>query len=93
MNLKQSATVSLSAAALLLGGAGIAQADDGPKFENNSQVLSCLTLEVLDIPIASSANNNIDCSENSEEEETEVEVGKSGMSHQSDKKAMEHGKS
>lgn len=61
---KRTAAVSLSAAALMVVGAGAAQAHDEPKFQNNTQVLSCLDLEVLDIPIASAANNNIDCSSN-----------------------------
>jgi hypothetical protein len=47
-----------------MAGAGSAHADDEVKFQNNSQILSCLSIEILDIPIASSANNNIDCSEN-----------------------------
>jgi hypothetical protein len=61
---KELAVLSLSAAALLMAGAGSAHADDEAKFQNKTQILSCLSLEVLDIPIASSANNNIDCSEN-----------------------------
>ncbi|MEV0121186.1 hypothetical protein AB0I16_06435 [Streptomyces sp. NPDC050703] len=65
MRRKEAAVLSLSAAALLMVGAGTAHAgDDEAKFQNNTQILSCLTLEVLDIPIASSANNNIDCSKN-----------------------------
>ncbi|MEE1938485.1 hypothetical protein V1L54_03495 [Streptomyces sp. TRM 70361] len=67
MNLKRTAAVSLSTAALVAAGAGVSHAD-GPKFQNNSQVLSCLTLEVLDVRILSGANNNIDCSQNYEKE-------------------------
>ncbi|MFJ8693894.1 hypothetical protein [Streptomyces roseolilacinus] len=42
----------------------MAQAEEAPKFTNETQILSCFSLEVLDIPIASAANNNIDCSKN-----------------------------
>ncbi|MEU1367842.1 hypothetical protein ABZ454_17105 [Streptomyces sp. NPDC005803] len=68
--MKRIAAVSLSAAALMVAGAGAAQAHDEPKFQNNTQILSCLSLEVLDIPIASAANNNIDCSRNHVSEQT-----------------------
>ncbi len=66
MNRKKVAVLSLSAAALLVMGGGNAHAEEGPKYQNNTQVLSCLNLEVLDIPILSTANNNIDCSTNRE---------------------------
>jgi hypothetical protein len=52
---KEFAVLSLSVAALLMAGAGSAQADDDVKYQNNNQILSCLSLEILDIPIASSA--------------------------------------
>ena len=71
MRRKEFAVLSLSVAALLMAGAGSAQADDDVKYQNNNQILSCLSLEILDIPIASSANNNIDCSENRYEESYE----------------------
>ncbi|MCP9944341.1 hypothetical protein LUX12_05320 [Streptomyces somaliensis] len=65
MRKKGFAALSLSAAALLAGsGGGTAHADDAPKFHNETQILSCFSLEVLDIPIASAANNSIDCSKN-----------------------------
>jgi hypothetical protein len=65
MRKKGFAALSLSAAALLTGGSsGVAQAEEAPKFTNETQILSCFSLEVLDIPIASAANNNIDCSKN-----------------------------
>jgi hypothetical protein len=73
MKLKKTFVVSIAALALA-GGATVAYADDGPKFSNDNQVLSCDVIEVIDIPILSSANNNIDCSENSEVEETEINV-------------------
>ncbi|MFE9621141.1 hypothetical protein [Streptomyces sp. NPDC006384] len=42
---------------------GIAQAHEEPRtFVNNTQILSCLNIEVLDLPIASVSGNNIDCS-------------------------------
>lgn len=71
---KRIAAVSLSAAALMVAGAGAAQAHDEPKFQNNTQILSCLDLEVLDIPIASTANNNIDCSSNHTSEQAATNV-------------------
>ena len=71
MNLKK--TFACTAVALAFAGAaaGSAQAadDDTAKFENNSQILSCDVVEVIDIPILSAANNNIDCSDNNKEEE------------------------
>ncbi|WP_199185676.1 hypothetical protein [Streptomyces carminius] len=68
MKLQKSLVVSLTAAMAVAGGAAVAQAQNGAKFENNSQVLSCDVIEVIDLPILSAANNNIDCSENYEEE-------------------------
>jgi hypothetical protein len=77
MALKKAIACTVTALVMAGGAAATAAAadDDTAKFENNSQVLSCLPLEVIDIPILSSANNNIDCSENNKEEkETEVTV-------------------
>ncbi len=71
MKLSKTLITAVAAVAAVGFGAGVATADDGgSKFENNSQVLSCLNLEVVDIPILSAANNNIDCSENTKEQET-----------------------
>ena len=78
MKLKKTFVVSIAALALA-GGATVAYADDGPKFSNDSQILSCDVVQVVNVPILSSANNNIDCSENSEEKETEVTMGKGSM--------------
>lgn len=65
MRKKGFAVLSLSAAALLTGGSGgMAHAEDAPTFSNETQILSCFSLEVLDIPIASASNNSIDCSKN-----------------------------
>ncbi|HWU06604.1 MAG TPA: hypothetical protein VN520_09515 [Streptomyces sp.] len=73
MNLKKAVACTAVALAFAGAGAGSAQAadDDTSKFENNSQVLSCDVVEVIDIPILSAANNNIDCSDNIEEEDSE----------------------
>ncbi|MEU1125882.1 hypothetical protein ABZ371_20520 [Streptomyces sp. NPDC005899] len=73
MNLKKAVACTAVALAFAGAGAGSAQAadDDTSKFENNSQVLSCDVVEVIDIPILSSANNNLDCSDNVEEKESE----------------------
>ncbi|MGD9486210.1 hypothetical protein WDH52_23730 [Streptomyces sp. TRM70308] len=75
MRRKEVAVLSLSAAALLLAGGGSAQAEEGPKFQNNTQILSCLSLEVLDIPIASASNNSVDCSVNRGIEARKEEAG------------------
>ncbi|HWU06603.1 MAG TPA: hypothetical protein VN520_09510 [Streptomyces sp.] len=74
MNLKKAVACTAVALAFAGAGAGSAQAadDDTSKFENNSQILSCDVVEVIDIPILSSANNNLDCSDNVEEEESET---------------------
>ncbi|MDG9702619.1 hypothetical protein [Streptomyces sp. DH37] len=64
MNLKRTAAVALSTAALLIGGAGVSHAGDGPKFQNNAQILPCANLEVINIPILSADINNLDCSVN-----------------------------
>ncbi|MFV2119034.1 hypothetical protein ACE14D_11540 [Streptomyces sp. Act-28] len=55
----------MSAAALLTGGSGgTAHADDAPTFTHETQILSCFSLEVLDLPVVSASNNSIDCSKN-----------------------------
>ncbi|CAL9568885.1 hypothetical protein SUDANB145_04780 [Streptomyces sp. enrichment culture] len=71
MALKKALACTFTALAMAGGAASTAVAadDDSVKFENNSQILSCDTVEVIDIPILSSANNNIDCSKNNKEEE------------------------
>ncbi|MET9776785.1 hypothetical protein ABZ023_21390 [Streptomyces sp. NPDC006367] len=76
MALKKALACTLTALAMAGGVASTASAadDDTSKFENNSQVLSCDVVEVIDIPILSSANNNIDCSENNKEEERELHI-------------------
>ncbi|GGP96030.1 hypothetical protein [Streptomyces roseolilacinus] len=73
MKLKSALACTFAALAVAGGAAGTAQAadDDTTKFENDTQVLSCDVVEVIDIPIISAANNNIDCSENVKEEESE----------------------
>ncbi|MFI2374288.1 hypothetical protein ACH5AO_04330 [Streptomyces sp. NPDC018964] len=71
MRRKEVAVLSLSAAALLMAGGGSAHAQDGPKFQNDNKIFSCTVLEVIDIPILSSANNNIDCSTNYNVEQKE----------------------
>ncbi|MFJ8696137.1 hypothetical protein [Streptomyces roseolilacinus] len=78
MRRKGMALLSLTAAALLVGGSsGTAHANEASKFDNDTQILSCLVLEVLDIPILSSANNSIDCSENhSYEKKEKVTINK-----------------
>jgi hypothetical protein len=71
MAIKKALACTFAALALTGGVAGTASAsdDDTSKFASgDQQVLSCDTIEVIDIPILSSANNNIDCSENYKEE-------------------------
>ncbi|MCP9987508.1 MULTISPECIES: hypothetical protein [Streptomyces] len=71
MRKKGFAALSLSAAALLTGGSGaLAHAEEAPKFSNDTQILSCFSLEILDIPVASAANNSIDCSKNHHSEQS-----------------------
>ncbi|MGD9486211.1 hypothetical protein WDH52_23735 [Streptomyces sp. TRM70308] len=75
MKLSKAVLITTAAAMAAVGvGAGAAQAadDDVSKFENSSQVLSCDVVEIIDIPILSAANNNIDCSENTKEEESKM---------------------
>ncbi|MET9776783.1 hypothetical protein ABZ023_21380 [Streptomyces sp. NPDC006367] len=76
MALKKALACTLTALAVAGGVASTASAadDDTAKFENNTQILSCDAIEVLDIPIISTANNNIDCSKNSKEESAKVHV-------------------
>ncbi|WP_447038312.1 hypothetical protein [Streptomyces sp. DSM 118878] len=71
MKLSKALIITAAAMAIVGAGAGASQAadDDTSKFDNGTQILSCDTIEVIDIPILSGANNSIDCSENSEEEE------------------------
>ncbi|MTE19416.1 hypothetical protein F0L17_09805 [Streptomyces sp. TRM43335] len=73
MKLKRTAAVALSATALVLAGAGVSHAD--PKFQNDAQILPCPNLEILNIPILSSENNNLDCSRN-HKKKTSIEVYK-----------------
>ncbi|MFI2374287.1 hypothetical protein ACH5AO_04325 [Streptomyces sp. NPDC018964] len=62
-------TTAATAMAIVGAGAGVAQAaNDGDTLSE-----SCKVTEVIDIPILSSANNNIDCSK-SVEEETSLHV-------------------
>ncbi|MET7642229.1 hypothetical protein ABZS83_00970 [Streptomyces sp. NPDC005426] len=72
MNIKKTMACTVVALAFAGAAAGTASAadHDSPKFENNTQVLSCDVVEVIDIPILSAANNNIDCSDNVKEEHT-----------------------
>jgi hypothetical protein len=74
VKLSKALIVTAAAMAVVGAGAGAAQAadDDISKFDNNNQVLSCDIVEIIDIPILSSANNNIDCSENSAEEKVKI---------------------
>jgi len=68
MNLKRTVAVSISTAALLLGGAGVSHASDGPKFQTNSQILPCANLELVNLVLLGSDVNNQDCSFNYKEE-------------------------
>ncbi|MCP9946887.1 hypothetical protein LUX12_22070 [Streptomyces somaliensis] len=72
MKLKNALACTFTALAVAGGAAGTAQAadDDTSKFDSSSQVLSCDVIEVIDIPILSSADNNIDCSENVKKKES-----------------------
>ncbi|MFD1828502.1 MULTISPECIES: hypothetical protein [Streptomyces] len=72
MRLKQTAAVSLSAVVLTIGGAGTTHANEAPKFQNDTQILSCLNLRVGAITLLGADNDNIDCSRN-HEKKTKVE--------------------
>ncbi|GGQ25805.1 hypothetical protein ACFFKE_18010 [Streptomyces mutabilis] len=77
MALKKAIACTVTALVMAGGAVGTAAAadDDNAKFENNSQVLSCTNLEVVNILLLGSDNTNIDCSENTKEEkETKVTI-------------------
>ncbi|CQR64245.1 hypothetical protein [Streptomyces leeuwenhoekii] len=77
MAIKKALACTFAALALAGGVAGSASAadNDTAKFDNDEQLLSCDTVEIIDIPILSSANNNIDCSENvKQEKKSEVTI-------------------
>ncbi|KMS81437.1 hypothetical protein ACH49_02860 [Streptomyces leeuwenhoekii] len=77
MAIKKALACTFAALALAGGVAGTASAadDDASKFSNDEKLLSCDTIEVIDIPILSSANNNIDCSKNvKQEKKSEVTI-------------------
>ncbi|CAL9414033.1 hypothetical protein SUDANB58_01705 [Streptomyces sp. enrichment culture] len=71
MALKKALACTFSALALAGAAAGTAAAaDDGSSgIDNNTQVLSCDAVEVVNVLILSADNNNIDCSKNTKEEE------------------------
>ncbi|MFV2119033.1 hypothetical protein ACE14D_11535 [Streptomyces sp. Act-28] len=73
MKLKSALACTFAALAVAGGAAGTAQAsdDDAAKFDNRTQVLSCDTIEIINIPILAADNNNVDCSENVKKEKSE----------------------
>ncbi|MFE9902501.1 hypothetical protein [Streptomyces achromogenes] len=76
MALKKALACTLTALAVAGGAASTASAADADDFlrDDNSQILSCDAVPVIDIPILSSHNQNIDCSKNYEEEKKELIV-------------------
>lgn len=66
MALKKAVACTLTALALAGSAGGTAVADES-KFNNTN----CEVIELIDIPIVSSANNNIDCSRNEMHKEEE----------------------
>ncbi|GAA2228337.1 hypothetical protein QWJ26_34185 [Streptomyces sp. CSDS2] len=76
MALKKALACTLTALAMAGGAASAASAADDDSFlrDNGTKIASCDTIEIIDIPILSSANNNIDCSKNYEEENKELTV-------------------
>ncbi|MFE9902502.1 hypothetical protein [Streptomyces achromogenes] len=76
MALKKALACTLTALAVAGGAASTASAadDDTPKFDNSTQILSCDAVPVIDIPILSSHNQNIDCSKNYEKEQQKIVV-------------------
>ncbi|HCA86148.1 MAG TPA: hypothetical protein DEQ61_11980 [Streptomyces sp.] len=70
MKLKKTLVVAFTALALAGAATGGAYADDGDKFVQNNELLNCLDVEVIAVPVLSPAFQ--DCSDN--EEETEIHV-------------------
>ncbi|CQR59508.1 hypothetical protein [Streptomyces leeuwenhoekii] len=73
--MKFSSTIACAFAALAVAGgtAGTAAADDeASKFGNSGQFLSCEVIEVIDQPNLAPSDNNIDCSKNLKEEDTNL---------------------
>ncbi|MGC9498215.1 hypothetical protein [Streptomyces sp. WG7] len=66
------AFLSLCAVPLAALQAGTAQAGEEPVkyYVNKTQILSCVNIEVLDLPIASTSGTTIDCSDHHEETTT-----------------------
>ncbi|GAA4020255.1 hypothetical protein GCM10022384_70930 [Streptomyces marokkonensis] len=65
------AILSLCAVPLAALQAGTAHAgEEDARFVNNTQILSCVNIEVLDLPIASVSGTTIDCSDHHEESST-----------------------
>ncbi|GHH79823.1 hypothetical protein GCM10018793_33380 [Streptomyces sulfonofaciens] len=62
MMLKKTLATSFTALALAGVAAGTASAQDDISNDNN--VLNCNSIRVIDVPILSAANDNIDCSRN-----------------------------
>jgi hypothetical protein len=62
MMLKKTLAASFTALALAGVAAGTASADS--KFDNDNNVLNCNSIRVIDVPILSANNDNIDCSKN-----------------------------
>ncbi|MCI0383988.1 hypothetical protein [Streptomyces sp. CNQ085] len=62
MKMKRTAAAALSAAALVISGAGVSHAGEGAKFRNDVRILPCVNLELANAPIASADTNNLDCS-------------------------------
>jgi hypothetical protein len=74
VNAKKGAALLIASSALLIGATGTVQADGGPKYVTNTNILSCLNLEVLDIPILSTADNFVDCSKEVDIERNEIKA-------------------
>lgn len=77
MAIKKALACTFAALALAGGVAGSASAaeDDTANFNNDEQLLSCNVVEIINIPILSADNNNIDCSDNvKEEKKSEVTI-------------------
>lgn len=77
MMLKKTLAASFTALALAGIAAGTASADDGnsaAKFNNEENVLNCDSVRVIDVPILSANNDNIDCSRNFKHNEANIHV-------------------
>jgi hypothetical protein len=74
LNKKLALVLPAAAALALVAGTGAAMADDGNTYVTSTNLVACDTVEVIDIPILSSADNFVDCSKEVDIDATDVEL-------------------